>query len=541
MKDVSLTSLNVFYHDILHGENQLADEFEQLPEWNAHLKALVLIASQVRKFSDLQQPYRIYHGSTNSTREYTFNRDQTVDTSKLDHVLYVDTARKTALVEPNVPMDGLVQATLRYGLVPPVVMEFPGITVGGGFAGTSGESSSFKWGFFDSIVNWVVIVLPDGSVVRASRSEMPDLFYGAAGSFGTLGVTVLLEVSLIEAKQYVEVTYHPVTSISNAISAMMAATRDPSNDYVDGILFSKDRGVIVTGQLKDNVGDSASVQQFTRRQDPWFFIHAQRSTQTSFKSVKNAVPLVDYLFRYDRGGFWVGMSAFDYFFAPINWISRRLTFNRISRWLLDYFMHTRVMYHALHASGHGSQYIIQDLALPVQTANKFIEYVDTNFGIYPLWLCPLRQSETSLMHPDKPSIASDQGDGNAAFPVNLINVGVWGPGPTNRDKFIKVNRDIEQTVRDFGGQKWLYAHAYYTADEFWSIYDKRAYDALRAKYGASYLPDLYEKVRVDVAKERVRLATWRGWLLAVFWSIWPLSGLFGVLMTVLSRDYLLGA
>ena len=46
---------------------------------------------------------------------------------------------KTALVEPNVPMDRLVAATLQCGLIPPVVMEFPAITVGGGFTGTAGE------------------------------------------------------------------------------------------------------------------------------------------------------------------------------------------------------------------------------------------------------------------------------------------------------------------------------------------------------------------------------------------------------------------
>ena len=64
-----------------------------------------------------------------------------IDTSLLNNVLKVDSETMTVLVEPNVPMDSLVQATLPLGLVPPVIMEFPGITVGGGFAGTAGESS----------------------------------------------------------------------------------------------------------------------------------------------------------------------------------------------------------------------------------------------------------------------------------------------------------------------------------------------------------------------------------------------------------------
>lgn len=53
----------------------------------------------------------------------------------------------TCLVEPNVPMDRLVEKMLEYGLMLPVIMEFPGITVGGGYAGTSGESRALSTAF----------------------------------------------------------------------------------------------------------------------------------------------------------------------------------------------------------------------------------------------------------------------------------------------------------------------------------------------------------------------------------------------------------
>ena len=185
-----------------------------------------------------------------------------VDTSSLNHVLLVDTKRKTVLAEPNVPMDALVEATLQHGLLPPVVMEFPGITVGGGFAGTAGESSSFRYGFFDRTVNWIEMVLGDGQVVRASKIENPDLFFGAASSFGTLGVTTLLEIQLIEAKSYVKLTYFPVSSISQALGVMQQATKDVSNDYLDGIMFSRNRGVICVGHLTNDVSGN-KVQGFT--------------------------------------------------------------------------------------------------------------------------------------------------------------------------------------------------------------------------------------------------------------------------------------
>jgi Delta24-sterol reductase len=140
-----------------------------------------------------------------------------IDTSKLNNVLSVNSDTKTTLVEPNVPMDKLVEATFQYGFVPPVVMEFPGITVGGGFSGTSGESSSFRRGYFECTINQVEIILANGETVNASKDHLPDLFHGAASSFGTLGVITLLEVQLMEAKTHVELTYYPVNGIPEAL------------------------------------------------------------------------------------------------------------------------------------------------------------------------------------------------------------------------------------------------------------------------------------------------------------------------------------
>ena len=118
-----------------------------------HDRDVAAIAAQVKELYQRREPFRITHGSTNSTRQSFFERKRTIDISHLRYVLDVNVETRTALVEPNVPMDRLAETTLKYGLIPPVVMEFPGITVGGGYAGTSGESSSFKYGFFDRTIN----------------------------------------------------------------------------------------------------------------------------------------------------------------------------------------------------------------------------------------------------------------------------------------------------------------------------------------------------------------------------------------------------
>ena len=201
---------------------------------------------------------------------------------------------------------------------------------------------------------------------------------------------MLLELQLGDAKQYVELIYQPTSSIEETLATLRLACEVDSNDYVDGIMLAKDRGVVISGKLTDDVTSGTRTQRFERPTDPWHYIHADRATRSSLESVKEVTPLRDYLFRYDRGAFWTGRYAFKYFLVP---------FNRITRYLLDYFMHTRVMYHALHASGHAKKYMIQDLLLPETSAGAFIEYVSQDFDFWPLWLCPFKPRKELALHP----------------------------------------------------------------------------------------------------------------------------------------------
>lgn len=93
-----------------------------------HTALVNAVSAQVRKFHDAGVPFRIYHGSTNSTRTVVRDLSTSVDISALNNVLCVDTKRRIASVQPNVPMDALIKATLAKGLIPEVVPEFPGTT-----------------------------------------------------------------------------------------------------------------------------------------------------------------------------------------------------------------------------------------------------------------------------------------------------------------------------------------------------------------------------------------------------------------------------
>lgn len=302
-------------------------------------------------------------------------------------------------------------------------------------------------------------------------------------------------------------------------------------------MFSKDSTVICSGRLTDSLPQGVTPRRLTRSHDPWLYIHVQRLQKrlNADTEITEYIPLVDYLFRYDRGGFWVASYAFRYFLTP---------FNRITRFLLDPLMHTRTMYRALHLSGLADNYLVQDVGIPYDKVAEFVDWLDVTFHIYPLWLCPLQIARGTPdahhgLHSDFADLDPVSDTTTTTTGGGIMNFGIWGPGSFNRREFIAQNRLLEKKVRELGGKKWLYAHAYYTEDEFWTQYDRKSYDALRTKYGADWMPNVYDKVKVDIDAEERKLREWGPWLFAWFWSIWPLKGLYGVLMTILGGEYLL--
>jgi hypothetical protein len=125
-------------------------------------------------------------------------------------------------------------------------------------------------------------------------------------------------------------------------------------------------------------------------------------------------------------------------------------------------------------------------------------------------------------------------------PGMMLNIGLWGPGPKQYDQWIKVNREIERKTAELGGLKCFYAQAFYTPDEFWSLYDKAWYDKMRAKYHATELMPVNEKINVDFSKRTPsHLQSWREWTYEKFKEQWPVRGVYGVLHVLTSREYLL--
>ncbi len=149
-------------------------------------------------------------------------------------------------------------------------MYFPDITVRGRFAGTAGERVVLS-----ATASSIEMIHGNGKIIRAFKKDNPDLFHGAASSFGTLGVTTVLEGKLIESSNYVALTYHLIFSIFEVQREIGKATISVSVNYLDCIMFAQDKGVICVGCLTKQVETGVRIQIFTQATDPWFYMQVQ--------------------------------------------------------------------------------------------------------------------------------------------------------------------------------------------------------------------------------------------------------------------------
>lgn len=452
-----------------------------------HTTEVKQIAQKIQEYSRQSQnkKLRFYHGSTNSTRMQN-NKDYFwVDISHLREVIEVNASEKYVLVEPNVPMDKLVKTTLQYGLLPQIVMEFPGITAGGGINGATLESSSYKYGQFCDTCLEYEIILGNGEIIKASPKENEDIFYGMSGAYGTLGLLSLIKVKLIPSFLYIHTTFYPIKGYKQLLSFLKEQTQKVGLDYIEGIILNSQSSVVITGKLVDH--EKLPIKTYTKAKDPWFYETGKKIAQKHI-IYEELIPITDYLFRYNRGAFWMGEYIFPFFHIPNN---------KITRYLLNPFINTRKLYNGLHAVNMSQNYFIQDFYVPFDKAEEFIKYSEKQLGIFPIWLCPIKPTRT----PQKLSphfIKTDM----------LVDIGIWG----QTDKFladpVKKNKEFEEYAQNNKSRKMLYAHSYYSEHEFWSIYEKKWYDSLRAKYHADKVfPDVWQKVYVS---KSYSMHKWKG-------------------------------
>jgi hypothetical protein len=127
--------------------------------------------------------------------------------------------------------------------------------------------------------------------------------------------------------------------------------------------------------------------------------------------------------------------------------------------------------------------VIQDVDIPIHKAPQFFDFLLSEIGITPVWMCPFKTGPSRRAWDLSPLAPSQL----------YVNFGFWDVIPTTHEKGY-FNRKIERKTMELGGAKGLYSTAWYGEVEFWSIYDRTRYAQLKLAYDPDGVyPDLYAK------------------------------------------------
>jgi hypothetical protein len=184
----------------------------------------------------------------------------------------------------------------------------------------------------------------------------------------------------------------------------------------------------------------------------------------------------DYLFRYDRGIFWLAATKMSHHpLARFAW-----------GWMADQ-QFQRFLRRSQRESEAEKNLVVQDIGVPLERLSEALEFSDRMAGIYPLWCLPVRcfPNQEKIFSPD-----------NVTLPGSyIISLGIYGQPTKARHDPLGLNRAINDFVRELGTGKALSSVTYYDEDEFWSMFDRSPYRQLRTKYGAEgNLLDIWEKL-----------------------------------------------
>jgi FAD/FMN-containing dehydrogenase len=402
-----------------------------------------------------------------------------LDVESFSGVLDVDPDAGTVDVLGMTTYEQLVGATLEHGLMPLVVPQLKTITAGGAVAGLGIESTSFRNGLpHESVLEMEILTGAGEVVVARPDNEHAALFWAFPNSYGTLGYALRLRIEVEPVGSFVALRHLAYSSAEACVADLegICARRELDGervDFLDATAFAPDELYLTVGTFTDLAPYASDYTGSA------IYYRSIRERERDYLTVG------DYLWRWDTDWFWCSRA-----FGAQNPLIRRLW---PKRWLRSDVYHRLVAFESRVGLKRRVdrllrrptvEMVVQDIEVPVERAAAFLDYLERDVGLWPVWLCPLRQRTEALwdLYPLDPDAL-------------YVNFGFWGGVPVAAGD-VEGDRDrrIERAVAAHDGRKSLYSTAWYGAAEFWQLYGGERYWEVKRRYDPdARLHDLYEK------------------------------------------------
>ena len=390
------------------------------------------------------------------------------------------------------------------------------------------------------------VALADGTVVFCSPEKNPELFYNLPWSHGTLGFLLSAKIRIIPAKQYIKLEYFAFTNGDKALEmfekesrkgvnrpplagtqvAYAAAAdakkakeggkeggvtgkgegeegtspvgggrergREDAADFVEALAYSREHVVVMLGTMVDKPEggrEGGKVNALGKFWKPWFFKHVERflvkGRREGGRVAVEYVPLRHYYHRHSKSLFWEIQDIIPFgnnvFFRYLfGWMMPP----RISLLKLTQTEALRKLYEEHH--------VVQDMLVPVKDLGEGLDVFEEVFGVYPLWLCPMRIPKNENYQKYGGFVKPLEGGKDEMF----VDVGAYGNPSMEGFNAREACRKAEDWVRGKKGYQMMYADSFMTREEFREMFDHSKYDELRRRMDRCLqaFPEVYDKV-----------------------------------------------
>ncbi|HET9957464.1 MAG TPA: FAD-binding oxidoreductase [Polyangiaceae bacterium] len=235
------------------GANRYSESRYREPETSGQVRAWLRAASVEGVTSISRGLGRSYGDAA------TNGGGQVLGMTHLSRYLAFDDATGTLTCEAGVSLEQIIQHFTPRGWFPMITPGTKYVTVGGCIANDVHGKAHHAQGSFSTCVESMTILLANGEVVTASRTENPDLFWASFGGMGLLGIvlTATLQLRRIETTYFRQQAFR-VRNLEEMLSVLDAQDQQFPYSVATLDVFAKGaalgRGVIT-------VGDHVSLEQ----------------------------------------------------------------------------------------------------------------------------------------------------------------------------------------------------------------------------------------------------------------------------------------
>jgi len=164
-----------------------------------------------------------------------------LDLTALDAIESFDVETGVLRCQAGASYDAIVRHTLPLGWLPPVCPGTAVVSMGGAVANDVHGKNQHVSGSVGDHVDWLELLLPDGTVRRVSPDDDPELFDATIGGIGLTGVILALQLRLARVpSNAMELEEVRIPDLDTFLERVHAAERE--HPYVVGWIDALTRG-----------------------------------------------------------------------------------------------------------------------------------------------------------------------------------------------------------------------------------------------------------------------------------------------------------